>query len=307
MYQVVTEYIRGCEPCQKAKYPPHSKRVPMTPMPITDTFARWHMDFIGPFKRETSEGHRFILIIVDSFSKWVECFPVKSESAAEIASVLHKEIFTRYGSPVSICTDRGQGFMSKLVAAVNHIFNVKHSFTSSYHPQTNSIAERTNKTIIQCIRTVINEQQSNWPELLPGILMAFRMTPSASSEYSPFYLVFGKDMNLPFDANLIPREDLNKNLKTHIDNILDNLKIAKAIATENLNHAQQKQKTNYDKRTELPKFEVNDQVLVFTPKVPVGYSSKLYKKQDGPFYIVDKGSNYTYKLRRCSDHKLLKV
>ncbi|CAC5410727.1 unnamed protein product [Mytilus coruscus] len=224
------------------------------------------MDFIGPFKRETSEGHRFILIIVDSFSKWVECFPVKSESAAEIASVLHKEIFTRFGSPVSICTDRGQGFMSKLVAAVNHIFNVKHSFTSSYHPQTNSIAERTNKTIIQCIRTVINEQQSNWPELLPGILMAFRMTPSASSEYSPFYLVLAKDMNLPFDVNLIPREDLNKNLKTHIDNILDNLKIAKTIATENLTHAQQKQKTYYDKRTELPKFEVNDQVLVFTQK-----------------------------------------
>ncbi|CAG2209045.1 unnamed protein product [Mytilus edulis] len=132
------------------------------------------------------------------------------------------------------------------------------------------------------------------------------MTPSASSEYCPFYLVFGEDMNLPFGVNLIPREDLNKNLKTHIDNILDNLKIAKAIATENLNHAQQKQKTNYYKRTELPKFEVNDQILMFTPKVPVEYSSKLYKKQDGPFYIVDKGSNYMYKLRKCSDHELLK-
>ncbi|CAC5402687.1 unnamed protein product [Mytilus coruscus] len=292
--------------CAREQNNQHMQRVPLTNMPIQDTFSRWHLDIIGPFQALTKESYRYILIIVDSFSKWSEAFPVRSESAEEISKILHREIFSRYGTCHSLVTDRGQGFASKLIAAINQIYNVKHSFTSSYHPQTNSVAERTNKTIIQCMRTLVHENQLNWPELLPGILMAFRMTPSASLEFSPFYLVFGKEMNLPLDTNLIPKPDINKNLVHHIKNVLDNLKIARTLATENLKHAQEYQKLHYDKNTELPTFEIQDQVLLYSPKVPVGLSSKLHRKFDGPFYIARKGLNHTYKLRRCSNNKELK-
>ncbi|XP_071119909.1 uncharacterized protein [Mytilus edulis] len=61
-----------------------------------------------------------------------------------------------------------------------------------------------------------------------------------------------------------------------------------------------------DKNTEKPTFEIQDQVLMYTPKVPVGLSSKLHRKFDGPFYIARKGLNHTYKLRRCSNNKELK-
>ncbi|CAC5400202.1 unnamed protein product [Mytilus coruscus] len=305
MYQAVADFIRGCDSCQRAKPHVHAKRVPLTPMPITDTFARWHIDLIGPFK-ETKLGHRHILIVVCAFSKWTEAFPVRSETAEEIANVRHKEVFSRYGSPTSLVSVRGQGFMSKLVAAVTQIYNVKHYFTSSYHPQTNSVAERTNKTVIQCLRTIVDENQYNWAELLPGILMVFRMSPSASSEFSPYHLLFGKEINLPVDTTLLPKTDINKNLKVHIENIIDCLKIAKRCATDNLKYAQEKQKKHYDKNTALPKFEIQDLVLMYSPKVPVGLASKLHRKQDGPFYIAAKGLNHTYKLRRCEDNKMLK-
>ncbi|CAC5382709.1 unnamed protein product [Mytilus coruscus] len=62
MYQAVADFIRGCDSCQRAMPHVHAKRVPLTPMPITDTFARWHIDLIGPFK-ETKLGHRHILIV----------------------------------------------------------------------------------------------------------------------------------------------------------------------------------------------------------------------------------------------------
>ncbi|CAC5375847.1 unnamed protein product [Mytilus coruscus] len=153
MYQAVAD-LRGCDSCQRAKPHAHAKRVPLTPMPIIDTIARWHIDLIGPFK-ETKLGHRYILIVVFAFGKWTEAFQVRSETAEEIALVLHKEIVSRY-------------------------------------PQTNTVAERINKTVIQCLRTIniVGENQSNWAELLPGILMAFRMSPSASSEFSPYHLLF---------------------------------------------------------------------------------------------------------------------
>ncbi|VDI08797.1 Hypothetical predicted protein [Mytilus galloprovincialis] len=106
------------------------------------------------------------------------------------------------------------------MAAVTQIYIVKHYFTSSYHPQTNS-ALADQQTVIQFLKTILDENQSNLAELLPGILMAFRMSPSASSEFSPYHLLFGKEMNLPVDTTLLPKTDLNKNLKFHIENILD--------------------------------------------------------------------------------------
>ncbi|CAG2216313.1 unnamed protein product [Mytilus edulis] len=136
--------------------------------------------------------------------------------------------------------------------------------------------------------------------------MAFRMSPSASSEFSPYHLLFGKEMNLPVDTTLLPKTDLNKNLKFHIENILDCLKIAKRCATDNLQYSQERQKSHYDKNTALPQFEIQDLVLMHNPKVPVGLSSKLHRKNNGPFYIVAKGPNHTFKLRRCEDNKLLK-
>ncbi|CAC5397827.1 unnamed protein product [Mytilus coruscus] len=113
-------------------------------------------------------------------------------------------------------------------------------------------------------------------------------------------------MNLPVDTTLLPKTDINKNLKVHIENIIDCLKIAKRCATDNLKYAQGKQKKHYNKNTALTKFEIQDLVLLYTPKVPVGLASKLHRKQDGPFYIVAKGLNHTYKLRRCEDNKMLK-
>ncbi|CAC5370072.1 unnamed protein product [Mytilus coruscus] len=287
MYQAVADYIKGCDMCQRAKQPAHAKRVPLTNMPIQDTFSRWHLDIIGPFQALTKESYRYILIIVDSFSKWTEAFPVRFKSAEEISRILHREIFSRYGTCHSLVTDRGQGFASKLVAAINQIYNVKHSFSSSYHPQTNSVAERTNKTIIQYSYGLSDD--------------SFRIIRVQS-----FLSCFGKEMNLPLDTNLIPKPDINKNLVHHIKNVLDNLKIARTLATENLKHAQEYQKLHYDKNTELPTFEIQDQVLLYSPKVPVGLSSKLHRKFDGPFYIARKGLNHTNKLRRCSNNKELK-
>lgn len=94
----------------------------------------------------------------------------------EIANILYNEIFTRYGAPHVLVSDRGQNFMSKLVKALCKLFKVKRVHISSYHPQTNSTCERRNSTIVQTMRSYINKDQTNWPSLLP-IMIAFRAVP----------------------------------------------------------------------------------------------------------------------------------
>ena len=97
MYQEVGRYVRGCEACQRAKRSFHFHPAPLQPMPIVDRFDRWHIDFIGPLKTAT-DGSRYILLVVDSFSRWCEAFHTTNQDAQTVADILYKDIFTRVGA-----------------------------------------------------------------------------------------------------------------------------------------------------------------------------------------------------------------
>lgn len=142
---------------------------------------------------------------------------------------------------------RSNFFQILRIKRFHSIFQVTRHFTSSYHPQTNS--ERMNSTIAQCL---LNLHQPRTNKLaLPGVMMAIRMSPSTqSSNLSHHHLVFGKEMNFPFDASLVPREGLNRDAKAHVSDLMAHLKIVKNIAKVNIKKAQEKQK--YDKKTKKP-------------------------------------------------------
>ena len=303
MFQNVADYVRSCNECQRAKKSTQPNRAPLVNMPVTEPFSRLHMDILGPVT-QTSEGYKYILLVVDSFSKWPEAFPLKTQDSKEIAKVLFSGIFCRYGAPHTIVTDRGQNFMSKLVTAVCEIFQVTRHFTSSYHPQTNATCERMNSTIAQCIRTYINKDQDNWPDLLSGVMMALRMSPSTqAADLSPYQILFGREMNLPFDTSLIPKDGMNQDAKEHVNNLMKHLKTVREIATTNITTARQKQKAQYDKTAKQRQFRIGEWVLLHNPKVPKGHSPKFHKPWDGPFYISEHGLNNTYKIIRCSNNK----
>lgn len=209
MYHDIVEYVRSCARCQKAKRDYHPSNPPMAPLPLVDRFERWHIDILGPLNK-TKEGYEYILMCVDSCTKWVEGFPMKTQTAQETARVLFREIFARYGAPKVLFSDRGRNFMSKLVIALCEIFEITQHHTSSYHPQTNGLVERYNSTIAQSLRSYCGKNQDNWPDLIPCVLMAFRKSPSLhSTEFSPFYLLFGEEIRLPFDAALEPLDSLS--------------------------------------------------------------------------------------------------
>lgn len=161
----------------------------MNPLTIAKRFERWHIDILGPLYK-TKEGFEYILLCVDAGTRWVEAFPLKTQSALETAKVLYREIFSRYGAPKVLFSDRGRNFMSKLVNALCEILDIKHH-TSAYHPNTNGLVERQNSTLASSLRTYCGKDQEKWPELLSGILMGFRKSPfSHSTEYSPYYFCY---------------------------------------------------------------------------------------------------------------------
>ena len=130
-------------------------------MPCAEVFERWHMDFLGPL-HETNKGNRYVLLLVDSASRWCECFPLPSTEAPRVAEILYREIFARYGAPCYLVSDRGKQFMSSLVLSLCELFMVKKISTTPYHPQTNAACERMNSFIARTIRAYCDKDQSDW-------------------------------------------------------------------------------------------------------------------------------------------------
>ncbi|VDI49284.1 Hypothetical predicted protein [Mytilus galloprovincialis] len=96
MHQTVKDHVLSCDRCQRIKVDHTRKNPPLNPLPVVGPFDRWHMDFLKLSK--TNKGETYLLVLVDSCSKWVEAFAMKTQEASEVAKVLFKEVFSRFGA-----------------------------------------------------------------------------------------------------------------------------------------------------------------------------------------------------------------
>ena len=168
----------------------------MIPLPIMgEPFTRIAMDMVGPLPM-TRHGNRYILVVCDYTTRYPEAFPMRKFTAPAVASRL-VELFSRHSVPMDILTDQGTNFTSALLGELYKMSGVKPIKTTPYHPQTDGLVERFNQTLKQMLRNVINQNGSDWDELLPYVLYAYREVPQASTGFSPFELIYGRDLRGP--------------------------------------------------------------------------------------------------------------
>jgi len=148
------------------------EKAPLKPLEVVEPFGRVHINFVGPLP-QTTEGYRHILIVVDSTTLYVEAFPTKSTTAEEVAEILYKEIIARYGVMRELLSDQGSSFKNKLIAQLCKLLNIKHRFSSPYHPQTDGKAERMVQTVIRSLKFIC-DSQTQWAEKLTPVLMSYR-------------------------------------------------------------------------------------------------------------------------------------
>jgi len=130
------------------------------------------------------DGYKKMFVMVDHATKFVIAKPVKDESAKTVAKIFFEECATK-----ELWSDRGTAFLSEVVKYVSDLFEVKQKFTSGYHPQTNGLTERFNRTIISELAKVVQEGGDNWVEMLPPKLFAYNTSIHASTRYTPFELI----------------------------------------------------------------------------------------------------------------------
>ena len=168
LFRDVDDYCKSCEVCQKTRRS-RTPRVPMIPLPIIEEpFSRITMDIVGPLPRSRS-GHRFVLVLFDYATRYLEAIPMKSADAENVAEELVK-VFARLGIPREILSDQGSSFQSKLLQELYCLLRVEALRTSPYHPQTDSLVEHFNKILEDMLRKAATEDGKDWDKHIPDLL-----------------------------------------------------------------------------------------------------------------------------------------
>ena len=195
---IIREVIPLCDKCCKFKGPHKRNRAPLKIFREGTLFGRWHVDLAGPF-RPTSEGHRYIVVAVEAFSTWPCTIPIKEQTAEAVARALVDHVFSVFGAPLTIKTDRGTPLEAKLFKEVMKIYGVEKTRRTKAHPSANGKVERYIKTLKKHLAMMVKETHDDWDQYLPLINQAYRSCAGAF-KYSPYEILFGMSMRTPLDA-----------------------------------------------------------------------------------------------------------
>ncbi|RVX14390.1 Pol polyprotein [Vitis vinifera] len=147
-----------------------------------------------------SDGHEFILVAIDYFTKWVEAASYARLTSARVASFIRSHIICRYGVPHELISDRGAHFRAEVDTLLQE-YGIRHHRSSAYRPQTNGAVEAANKNIKRILRKMV-ESSRDWSEKLPFALWAYRTSFRTSTGATPYSLVYGMEAVLPVETEM---------------------------------------------------------------------------------------------------------
>ena len=293
LWTQVKEYVRSCVGCQLAAKQ-HKARAPLQPLPcVGEPFHKVAFDLVGPLPRTTS-GYKYLLTAMCLYTKYPDAIPLKKVDNHSVLDAM-MQIFSQYGMPSELLTDQGSVFTSKLTALMCQTFNIVKIRTSPYHPQSDGALERWHA----CLKGMVKRSDGKlceWDKQLKYILFAYRDTPHCVTGFSPFSLMFGRDVRGPLHFLK------NSWLEGEVDVCLvgDWLASVKAkmwemseIVSDREVKAKASMKSFYDRSASVKTFKEGDMVLMKKP-IMVG---KLEGAWTGPFEIERCVSPVTYALK----------
>ncbi|GFW17348.1 transposon Tf2-11 polyprotein [Trichonephila clavipes] len=295
MYRNVVRYVMHCRECQRRKSVP--QRPPGRLVPIPPAIAPFHrigIDLLGRFPK-SAHGNKWIIVCTDYSTRYAITKALPTAEVDEIAKFLLKEIVLRHGAPRVIITDRGAVFRSRLVSSLVDLCNIDHRFTTAYHPQTNGLTERFNKTLADMLSMYVDVEQKNWDEILPFVTFAYNTAKQETTGFTPFYLLHGREAETTLDTMLpFCPNDFDDN---NITKIAARAEESRQLARVHTLRAQDKDRRRYDSKHQMVSYAPGDLVWVYTPVRKVGLSEKLLRRYFGPYQMLRRLSAVTYEVQ----------
>ena len=292
MRQQIKEVVNNCNKCQDNKTLLALKplTVPgLQSIPQSVLLSRWTIDLTYMPESEP-ERYKYIAVAVESYSRTVVAAPLTDKKAPSVKQWFERDVIYKYGSPAEVQCDRGGEFMAGFKKMCKEL-NIKLTRGAPYHPQSQGLVERANKTLGIALDTYAGDTPRAWPQYLHKAVFSMNACKQSSTKHSPFYLLYGVDPNIPLHLDFTeegePWHELDEKAAeaAQINERIKNMEEAHTKAVKNLQGAQKRQADAYAKRTnqaplvELP--EPGGQVFVKKMRAAKGTPNKL-----GPYKFI---------------------
>ena len=279
----VQTYIKSCTVCI-ARKSPCPRKIPMGHVEVGHRWDRVAMDLLD-MSVTTARGNRYVLVIVDCFTRWTEAFPLPDKTAQSVADAFFNNVVCRFGMPIVIHSDQGREFENKILHELCLIGGSHKTRTSPYHPESDGMVERFNRTLLMMLAMVAGKNRDDWDDLLPAVMMAYRSSVHESTGYSPYRLMFGEECTLPMDIGLPtdpsqPQEELTSPYAIWVRDALE-----EAYEQVRLHSGQavRRQKRLFDRRAVTRTFAKGDWVMRYYAPAK---KCKLDSAWVGPYLVV---------------------
>jgi transposase InsO family protein len=301
--------LRECEACARYKRGSAPKQTHLRPFLSGEPFETVSIDITGPHPRSRN-GFMYILTVQDHFTKWAEAIPIRNHTATIVADALFKNVFMRYGMPMRLLSDQGAEFESKLFQQLCEMASIAKIRTTPYRPSTNGMIERFHRTLNSMLAKVINDDQRNWDEKLPSVMMAYRASVHESTGFTPNRLMFGREVRLPVDL-VYPTpvtDGQNRGLENYVRDLQETTADVFDVVRQKLGSAAQSREDRYNCKTKSsPNFQQGDRVWYFYPRRIRGKSAKWQKWYTGPYTVMKVIDSHNLVIRRNAKAKLIVV
>jgi hypothetical protein len=303
----IRSFIRKCPCCQKMS----TLRIPIHTSPYTTashrTMERLNVDTLGPFPTD-SWGNQYIIVVIDTFTRFVELYPSRDCTAQEAAKALLNHV-GRSGAPYHILSDNGSQYVNKLIEELVKLIGIRHNTTLAYSHEENAIVERANKEVLRHLRTMIFDENviAEWVKYLPLIQRILNSTVHSRTGVAPAELLFGTACNLTRGL-FQTKEQVEKHLSEWADDMLT--KQAHLIRVAEENQLSQDSAHIASHTHEVTVFPVNSYVLIEYPHsgFKAGPPTKPLTQLKGPLRVqsIDATGNH-YTLLNLTNNKLEQV
>ncbi|GJR32322.1 reverse transcriptase domain-containing protein [Tanacetum coccineum] len=188
--------VRLCGACQKTRNISKRDEMPLNNIQVCEIFHIWGIDFMGLFPK--SYKFEYILVAVDYVSKWAEAQALPTNDAPVVFTFL-KKLFCLFRMPKALISDRGTHFCNEIMERTMKKYGVNHCFSTSYHPQTSGQVENTNRSLKIILEKTVKDNPAIWSRKLDDALWAFRTAYKTPTGTTPYKLIYGKKLPLPFE------------------------------------------------------------------------------------------------------------
>lgn len=310
MFKDVAAWCRTCQKCQQRKHPSTKARAPLQYFPIASEPGQFvAMDFVGPLP-ETEQGNKHMLVITDAFSKYAEVIPLPNQTAAITADALWWKYFSRHGVPSILHADQGKNFESAVIRHLCDRLGIKKTRTSGYHPAGNGSVERYNRTLVERISLLLEqEDQKDWERWIPQAVFDYHCTPHNSTGLTPFQLHLGRQPRSPFDTLTLPVETVkNKPVAEYMTSYKRNIRVQKTIAQDNLKQTMESRKQTHDRKLHYAPYARGDLVLCRNFACKPGLKPKLISERwTGPWKVDKVRGPVNYRITRQKGQKTVRL